>query len=356
MSDTAYVPPLRSARRRPIQVAPGHLVTAEGWPDVGSLPLLVRPKLDGLRLREWAEGQRQQVDAWLNEYAVVLFRGFAVNGVEDFGQCVDALAGGALEYRFRASPRTEVAHHIYTATDYPADQAIFPHNEHAYSPVCPLVLAFFADVVPLRGGATPIGDNRAVMARIDPALRDRFLRKGILYVRNYGAGFGLPWRTVFQTEDRAEVERYCESIGVHCEWKSGDRLCTRQVGPAMVRHPRTGEEIWFNHGTFFHVTSLPETIRDALLAEFAEDDLPQNTYYGDGERIEPEVLEHLRAAYTASMVRFAWQPGDVMLVDNVLAVHAREPFSGYRRVLVAMAQTFRVAEYAVATSQSQDSV
>jgi hypothetical protein len=35
----------------------------------------------------------------------------------------------------------------------------------------------------------------------------------------------------------------------------------------------------------------------------------------------------------------------------VLAVHARRPYSGFRRVLVAMAQTFRTSDHAV-TSES----
>lgn len=30
-----------------------------------------------------------------------------------------------------------------------------------------------------------------------------------------------------------------------------------------------------------------------------------------------------------------WQSGDVLLVDNVLAAHARRPYAGVRRVLVA---------------------
>jgi len=31
-----------------------------------------------------------------------------------------------------------------------------------------------------------------------------------------------------------------------------------------------------------------------------------------------------------------WRTGDVLLVDNVLLAHGRRPFTGDRRVLVAM--------------------
>ena len=152
---------------------------------------------------------------------------------------------------------------------------------------------------------------------------------------------------MFQTNDRAEVERYCASLGIAWTWKSGNRLCTRQTGPAMIRHPRTGEDVWFNHATFFHLTTLPPALRHALLAEFGEEDLPTQTYYGDGAPIEREVLEHLRCVYRGSLRKFVWRTNDVLLVDNILTVHGRNPFRGFRRILVAMAQTFQPNDWAI---------
>jgi alpha-ketoglutarate-dependent taurine dioxygenase len=159
-----------------------------------------------------------------------------------------------------------------------------------------------------------------------------------MYVRNFGDGFGLPWQTVFRTEDRARVEEHCREVGIEVEWKEGDRLRTRAVRPAVSRHPRTGETVWFNHATFFHVTTLEEGVRRALLADFDPEDLPTNTFYGDGSPIEDEVLEHLREAYRRETVALAWRPGDIMLVDNMLAAHGRRPYAGPRRTLVAMGE------------------
>jgi alpha-ketoglutarate-dependent taurine dioxygenase len=317
----------------------------------GSLPLLIESQAAGLRLSVWAKGRRTQIEEQATRHGAVLLRGFAVDSVAEFEACIGELCGGALPYRFRASPRTEIGHHVYTATDYPAGQVIFPHNEHSYSPVCPVFLAFFADVPALEGGETTLGDNRDVTRRIDPEVKERFREKGILYVRNYGqgsggAGFGLPWPTVFQTEARAEVERYCSELGIEWEWKSHGRLCTRQAGPALIRHPRSGEEIWFNHAAFFHVTTLPPNLRDALLSEFDEQDLPTQTYYGDGTPIEAGTLEHLRSIYRSVMVEFEWKKNDVLIVDNIAAVHGRNPYRGPRRVLVAMAQAFKPREFA----------
>ena len=78
-------------------------------------------------------------------------------------------------------------------------------------------------------------------------------------------------------------------------------------------------------------------LREVLLEEFAEEDLPTNTYYGDGSRIEPEVLEELREAYRQETIAFPWQAGDVMVLDNILTAHGRGPYSGPRKILVTMA-------------------
>ncbi|HEY2737285.1 MAG TPA: TauD/TfdA family dioxygenase, partial [Thermoanaerobaculia bacterium] len=97
------------------------------------------------------------------------------------------------------------------------------------------------------------------------------------------------------------------------------------------------EPVWFNHITFFHISTLPQEIREGLLAQFREEDLPNNTYYGNGSAIEAECLDILRQAYLEEKTALAWRRGDILMLDNVLAAHAREPFSGRREILVGMA-------------------
>jgi alpha-ketoglutarate-dependent taurine dioxygenase len=43
-------------------------------------------------------------------------------------------------------------------------------------------------------------------------------------------------------------------------------------------------------------------------------------------------------------VREPWQPGDLMLVDNIRTAHSREAYEGPREVLVGMADAVRLVD------------
>ncbi|HWN43357.1 MAG TPA: TauD/TfdA family dioxygenase [Thermoanaerobaculia bacterium] len=300
------------------------------------LPLLVQPAHADVDAVRWAESRRDWISERLREHGGLLFRGFPIGGVGEFESLIKAISGELLEYKERSSPRHSVAGRIYTSTDYPPSQPIFLHNENSYQHTWPRRIFFYCAVPAEKGGETPIADTRRVYERVDPEVRERFARKGWMYVRNFGDGFGLTWQTVFQTEDRALVEEHCRHNGIEFEWKKGGGLRTRARRNAIARHPETGEMIWFNHATFFHVSTLPELIQEALLMQFEADDLPANSYYGDGSPIEPEVLDHLRACYDAETVRFAWEKDDLLLLDNMMVAHGRDPYAGDRKILVAM--------------------
>jgi alpha-ketoglutarate-dependent taurine dioxygenase len=335
--------------RKTVRMDSAQLVTYEPLVPNQTLPIVCRPAVQDISATDWIPAQKAQIEQLLLRHGAMLLRGFPIHTVDDFNACVKAVSGGAVEYVFRASPRTRIDErfHIYTSTDYPAPEKIFPHNEHAYSPVFPLRLYFYCHTASTTGGETPIGSTRFVLENIPADLRERFREKRIMYVRNYGDGMGLPWQTVFQTTSRSQVEEYCRGVGITTEWKSDDRLRTRQIGPAILAHPLTREPVWFNHATFFNALTLPRQARDGLLGHWLPEDFPQNTFYGDGSVIETDVIYRLQRIYLDSLVEFSWQPGDVLLLDNMLTVHARNAFSGPRRIMTAMSEPQRSADLAV---------
>jgi alpha-ketoglutarate-dependent taurine dioxygenase len=200
-------------------------------------------------------------------------------------------------------------------------------------------LGFFCVTPPAEGGETPIADSRQVLNNIETAIRERFSREQVSYVRNYGEALDLPWQEVFQTNNREEVEQFCRQNGIDFEWRADDQLRTTQICQAVAFHPVTGAEVWFNQAHLFHVSSLHSEIRDSLIAASA-DEPPRNAYYGDGSVIADNDLDQIRAAYEDATVVFSWEKGDVLLVDNMLVAHGREPFRGERQIVVGMGQPF----------------
>lgn len=336
--ENTVVSRLQSVRRRPVNMSGEELVKIETLRPDKSLPLVIRPALEGLNPASWLVKNRQLAEELLLKHGGLLFRDFNVKLVADFEQFIKAVSPHVLEYHERSSPRSQVGDGIYTSTDYPPSHSIFLHNENSYQVTWPLKVMFFCSTPAGRGGDTPIADCRNIFRRISEKIKARFLEKKWMYVRNFGDGFGLSWQTVFQSADKAVVEEHCRRNKIEVEWKQGDRLRTRAVRPATARHPRTGETVWFNHATFFHISTLEATMRDVLLAQFEEQDLPTNTYYGDGSPIEASALDELREAYRQETSAFPWQKGDILILDNMLAAHGRAPFAGPRKVLVGMAE------------------
>ena len=333
-------------RRKTVNVSSENLIETELLPSGGQLPLVVRPAVAGINLSAWAQSNREFIEEKVLQHGGLLFRGWQVSSVEEFEQFAVAAAGEELmDYSYRSSPRSEVSGRVYTSTEYPADQHIPLHNEMAYSRTWPTKIWFHCVKAAEQGGETPIADSRKVFAQIAPQVRERFMRKKVLYLRNYGAGLDLSWQNVFQTTSKSEVEAFCRGAGIEFEWKDGDRLRTRQVCQAVARHPRTGETVWFNQAHLFHVSSLQPEMRDRFLAEFKEEDLARNTYYGDGSPIEPSALEDIRRAFQQETVIFPWQAGDIVMLDNMLAAHARTPFTGSRKIVVAMAGAFSSQDF-----------
>ncbi len=341
---------LMNLKPKPAVVSKTSLVAYDGQFSERGLPGMFRPEAEDVDLASWMPGNRPEILEKLSKAGAVLFRGFKIESLPQFRAFTQSVCPELIEYGERSSPRTKIDDGVYTSTDHPADQSIQLHNEQSYTLNWPMKIWFFCMQPSLTGGCTPIADSRKILKRLKPQTVEKFSRKQIMYMRNYGDGLGLHWPEVFQTTDKSLVEQHCREAAIEFEWKDGNRLRTRQVRPAIRTHPYTGEQSWFNHMLFFHITSLPPSVRDAFVSGIKEEDFPFNTYYGDGSPIEPAVLEEVREAYARETVAFPWQKGDILMVDNMLAAHGREPFTGPRKIMVAMAELFN-GKVAVGASQ-----
>jgi len=330
----------KSLKAEAISVSQEGLVKVFDLQPETMLPLVVEPNLEDLNLPVWAKNNLEFIKTNLLKHGGILFRGFKLNTIVDFEQFISSVSSQLMHYMEAATPRSELSEKVYTSTEFPPDQSIALHNELSYVITSPMKIWFFCVKPANQGGETLIADVRKVFQRIDPKTTERFMQKGWMLVRNFGDGFGLPWQTAFHTVDKVVVEDYCRSAGIEFEWKDSNRLRTRQVRPAVINHPKTGEMVWFNHIAFWHVSSLEPKLREILLAEFKEEDIPYNTYYGDGSPIEASVINEIREAYRQETVFFHWHQGDILMLDNILVAHGRNPFVGPRKILVAMGDPF----------------
>ncbi len=302
------------------------------------LPLVITPATREVELLSWASSNRAFLEAHLLQEGAILFRNFDLHTSEEFEQLIETVSGKLLDYSYRSTPRTLVSGRIYTSTEYPAHQSIPLHNELSYSLDWPMKLWFFSMQVANEGGETPIADSRRIYNQMPREIRDCFERKGLMYVRNYGAGLDLSWEDVFQTNSRTAVGDYCRAAGIEFEWIGAEQLRTRQRCQVSARHPETGEMVWFNQAHLFHVSRLPVEVREFLLSNFAQTDLPRNVYFADGNAIDSEMIDQILKVYEQEAVAFPWCAGDILLVENMLTAHGRNPFSGKRMVVVGMSQ------------------
>lgn len=309
-----------------------------------TLPMLCRPLRRGIDLKSWIGDHEPTVDGFLCEHGAILFRDFEVEGAGSFRRIALALAPQLQSYDYQSTPRTQAGEGIYTASEYPARSTIPLHNEESYNADWPLRIMFYCVQPAEKGGKTPIAYTPSVTKRIPAAVMDRFESLGVLYVRNLQGqrkmGFDLPWQTVFQTDDKVEVEARCRQYGIETEWISTDTLRTRQLCQALAEHPVTGEFVWFNQAHLFHSSRMKESIRASLVSLVGEARLPRNSFYGDESRIDSRDIDAIMRAFNQEAVRFPWQRGDILLLDNMLASHGRMPFEGQRQVLVAMGGQF----------------
>ena len=307
--------------------------------NLGGSLLEITPSAPGAEteLTAWAAKHTSAIEDGLLTHGAILFRGFGVDDVPDFERFARTISRDFPDFSEESSPRSRVKGVVQTSTDYPAQYPIQFHNEFSYGRFWPMRIYFCCRTAPSRGGQTPLADSRKVLQNLSDTTRQRFERNGVLYKRTFREDLGVSWQTVFRTTEKAVVETRCAELGMDFRWTDADGLLTSQVAAATAQHPSSGELVWFNHAYFFNVLSLePAELRDVMLAE-PEEARSTNTYYGDGSPIEPDTIDEIRNAYDAERIEFAWERGDVLLLDNMLTSHSRRSFVGERDIIAIMA-------------------
>ena len=292
----------------------------------------------------WAAEHRDALRAVVAEYGSVLVRGLGLRDACEIGAVFQRLATGLMTEKEAFAARRTYAEGVYSSSKWPPNQPMCMHHELSYTLEFPGLMLFACLAAPTAGGATAVADSPTVLGALPPELARRFEREGWLLTRNYNDEIGASIAEAFGTEDRGAVESYCHTNAIEFEWQPDGGLRTRQRRSAVVRHPVTGQRCWFNQIAFLNEWTTDPEVREYLVDVYGADGLPFNTRFGNGDPIGEDVVQELNQVYEANTAREPWQPGDLMLVDNVRTAHSRESYEGPREVLVAMADPVRLAD------------
>ena len=124
--------------------------------------------------------------------------------------------------------------------------------------------------------------------------------------------------------------------GYDWEWQDDSSLCFWYTLPAFMKHPETGEDLWFNQCHSHHATYY-KAHPDFIDLNMPDKKFPMHSTYGDSEKIEPEFLQQIRELGWKNAVGFQWNAGDVLVLDNWTVQHARLGFQGPRKLLCGLA-------------------
>lgn len=297
---------------------------------------------------KWAEVHAEELEELVSRAGALLVRSFPIHSAALFRAFCRAIRPDLRSYAGGDSPRRSVADQVYTSSEYPEELEVLLHNELSYGAWWPQRL-FFACLQPaVHGGETHIADGRLVYRNMPRRVRQKFESLGVLYHQHLWdaegeAGIGKSWQETFEMTDRDQVESLLAAAGADYEWTAFG-LRTRLQRPGVLTHPVTSEICWFNQVDQWHRSF--ESVKLSFGARndprfdpqtAGEETLGNHATYGDGSEIEPRELAVIRAVCRDCELLFPWQRGDVMILDNLLTMHGRKPFSGPRQVLVAMA-------------------
>jgi alpha-ketoglutarate-dependent taurine dioxygenase len=288
----------------------------------------------------------------LATHGTLLFRGLPITSAADFSQFAHAFKFRPHEIIGIVVDRPLLAPNVAPANEAPPHISIYNHNESPQVPHAPEYIFFYCHKAPALGGETPISSSLELFARAQaeiPEFIDALTSKGILsrvvYKLNqqYEGGSTLHQafgKTITATDSpstrkakiEAQIARYGRGDHTTWQWADDDQTLILSHHLPAVRTQQ--------------YTNLP-TLFTGLAAYWknAQTNNPKNRNittqrYGDDSEIPDRFLEVLARITDEIRVLHRWQEGDVLVFDNVVAQHGRQPWVGEQRDRVVLASLF----------------
>ncbi|KAK4183503.1 hypothetical protein QBC35DRAFT_456205 [Podospora australis] len=303
-----------------------------------------------------------EIRSLLNLHGAIYFQDLNLQSADDFSQFAHAF--GYVPHEDIGNPvrRTVLAPNVATANEGPNTMPVFPHNEFGLSPHFPDYVFFYCVSAPETGGETPLNNSVILLDFLrekHPEFVAEVEKKGVKYQLFHPSGprdqTSSAGTTVLQAYGqhvldsdavdiaRAKIEGEIRRLPTATwEWLNiseanplGD-LRVWQVLPAIQEHPHTGQKVFFNNVVSRFLNALKnETLLPPHLSKEKGEYLPP-CFYGDGSLIPREYLDSAVEFINKTRAMVTWKKGDVVLIDNHAVQHAREPWTGNRKLLASL--------------------
>ena len=302
-------------------------------------PPMLRATITGDPQR-WVNEHRDALRAAVTDHGSALVRGLGLRDAAEVGAVFRRLAAPLMIEKEAFAARHIYSDGVYSSAKWPPNQPMCMHHELSYL-LQPPGLMMFACLQRAhhrrrdRGGRLD-GRARRAADGAGPTVRTAGLAAHPQLQRR-ARGLRSPTRSAPTTAPPSRAT---------AEPTHRVRLATRRwpahqaTPPCGVRHPVTGRRCWFNQIGFLNEWTMAPEVHEYLVDVYGADGLPFNTRFGNGDPIGEDIVQVMNHVYDANTVREPWQAGDLMLVDNVRTAHSREPFTGPRDVVVAMADRY----------------
>ncbi|KAI0520887.1 hypothetical protein F5B22DRAFT_644628 [Xylaria bambusicola] len=277
-------------------------------------------------------------------HGTLLFRGLPIRNADDFSRFAHAFGFKPHEIIGIVVDRPVLAPNIAPANKAPKEVLIHSHNESPQVPHAPEYIFLYGHKAPLKGGETPMSSSLELFQRVQdeiPEFIAELTEKGILSRITYkkepqfSGGSTLKeafGKTIVDGDDlasrrskiEAQIARYGRGIHTTWEWLDNDEgiIVTHRL-PVIRTQPGTNLPTMF---TGFASLYTRKNVTEQL--------------YGDGTPIPEKYLKRLVAITEEIRVLHRWEQGDVLIYDNIIAQHGRQPWEGEENDRVVMASLF----------------
>lgn len=200
--------------------------------------------------------------------------------------------------------------------------AIPLHSEASFGAAWPEILFFYCSVPPSRGGATTICDGVALFQRLSPTTQRLFTSRPLRY--------DISLRGV-KTASGGEVEWPSLALGVSGVWDRTNGRYRLSVYRNAVHETRCRSE-----------TGPILSFCNYVMLGTEHDEIERITF-ADGTPIPDEALAELHAAAEPLTIELAWQPRDLIMIDNWRFMHGRRAFDADDARDISIVQVLRAS-------------